>query len=129
MMSHSCSASAARMASAVSTCRCETAYPSLTRTRSRSSVSCSESSTTMTRSALCILPSTSRRRRLVENQPIDSKLTDGFGEFDEVDGLPHVAVRAIGITREAVLVLVGRGEDDDGQKPGPLVAAQLTQDF
>ena len=66
---------------------------------------------------------------MVEEEPVEAELADGFEEFGEVDGFADVAVAAEGVAGEEVLFLAGGGEDDDGEELGAVVLADAAEDF
>src|SRR5215207_2795040 len=67
--------------------------------------------------------------RLVEVEPVPAEVLHGLGEPLEVGRLGDVGIGAEPVAGDDVLVLPGRGEEDDGQDLRPLVAAQALQDL
>src|ERR1700687_1699740 len=68
--------------------------------------------------------SSPRRRRLVQNQPIESKLADRFAKLVEVHWLANITVGANTITGDAILLFVRGCQDHDRQKLRPFIGAQ-----
>ena len=67
--------------------------------------------------------------RLVQEEPEEPQRLGRFGELREVHGLAHVGVGAQRVAAQDVLVLLGRGEDDDRQELRALVGADAAQDL
>ena len=65
----------------------------------------------------------------VQDQPVESELSDGFDELVEIDGFANVAVYAEVVAFGEIAVLLGAGEDDDGKAAGALVGANSAQDL
>jgi hypothetical protein len=68
-------------------------------------------------------------RGFVEDEPVEAELARGFHELIEVDGLANVAVGTQAVAIGAVLLFIGRGENDDGEKLGAFVGAELAEDL
>src|SRR5258705_1868628 len=51
--------------------------------------------------------------RLIDDGPEDPQLLDRIDELVEINWLDHIGVDAKPVARHHVLLLVGRGEDDD----------------
>jgi len=56
-------------------------------------------------------------------------LPGGVNKLVEIDGLADVAIGAQAVSGNAVLLFVGRSENDHGQQIGPWIGAQATKNF
>ena len=61
--------------------------------------------------------------RLVQHQPVQAQLTDAFRELGEVDGFADVTIGSEIVAAHDVLLLLGRGQNDD-RKPLVLASAR-----
>src|SRR5712691_10208643 len=85
-------------------------------------MSSSESSTINTRRGV-LIQSLWRGRRLVQNQPVQTELSDSIGELTEIDGLAHVAVGAQAVTMDPVLLFVRGCQNDDREETRKLICS------
>ena len=69
----------------------------------------------------------SERRRLVQEDPVESQLPDGVSELGEINGLDDIAIDAQTITLDDVPLLFGRGEHHHRYMPGLRIVLDLTQ--
>src|SRR5450759_1511017 len=79
----------------------------------------------------CVLVTTllSGDRRLVQEQPVKAKLTHGVGEMAKIHRLADVTVDDQLVGLNNVPVLLGRSEDDNGNRSGSGVGLGLAQHF
>src|SRR5574340_317246 len=123
--SHSCASSAARIPSAVST-RCQAGVkPPFRNSRRSSRASSSESSISSTRSGLATLGPFGWP--LVEQQPVEAKLSHRLAEVLEPHRLSHVAVRPQPVALHQVALLPRGGQYHHWEALGPIVGTDLAQ--
>src|SRR5579862_3202725 len=119
----SCESQADCKAAGVSTRTKFTSYPPRRNSRTTSSLSSSESSAINTRIGMPILRSPAWWR-FIQNQPVQTELTDSLPELIEVYRLTNVAVGSEAIANKHVFFL-GRGsQKHDRKKFGAWVGAQ-----
>src|SRR4029077_14911557 len=66
---------------------------------------------------------------LFQEHPVQSHLGDGPGERLEIHGVDDVAVGTQSVRRRDIGFLVGRREDDDRQRLGPLIGPEPPQNL
>src|SRR6266849_9705 len=125
MMSGPKVCSASRKPRSESTRRVAPVMPARRSSRSTSAASSATSSTIRTRTS----PGIVSAWLFVQEQPVQPDLGDGAREGLEVDGLDDVAVGAQAVRSRDVGLLLGRGEHDDRQLAGALVALEAPQDL
>ena len=74
-------------------------------------------------------PLLSQRRRLIPDQPVEAQHMDDLLKIIKIDRLADIAVGAEFIAFDHILLLGGRGKNDNRKQPGQLIAANLSQDL